>query len=130
MKKFLILSLLIITNTVCFSQTFKSQRLDSLFLVLEKNNKFMGSIAVSQNGKLLYSNTIGYSDVENSKKADFKTKYRIGSISKMFTASLILKAIEENKISLNQTLDKYFPGIENSKQITIGNMLNHKSGFI
>ncbi len=129
MKKFLIISLLILTNTVCFSQTFKSQRLDSLFQVLEKNNKFMGSIAVSQNGKLLYSNTIGYSDVENSKKAGFKTKYRIGSVSKIFTASLILKAIEENKVSLKQTLDKFFPEIENSKKITVGNLLNHKSGI-
>jgi len=129
MKKFLIISLLIVTNTICFSQTFNSQRLDSLFQVLEKNNKFMGSIAVSLDGKLLYSNAIGYSDIESFKKADAKTKYRIGSISKMFTASLISKAVEENKISLNQTLDKYFPQIVNSKEITIETLLNHKSGI-
>lgn len=129
MKKFLIIGLLIFTNTICFSQPFNSQRLDSLFHALEENNKFMGSIAVSQNGKLLYSKTTGYSDIENSKRADIDTRYRIGSISKMFTASLILKATEENKISLNQPLDKYFPEIENSNKITIGNLLNHKSGI-
>jgi D-alanyl-D-alanine carboxypeptidase len=129
MKKFLMISLLILTNTICFSQAFRNQGLDSLFGVLEKNNKFMGSIAVSQNGRLLYANTIGYADVENSKKADFKTRYRIGSVAKMFTASLIFKAVEENKIALSQTLDKYFPEIENSKIITIGNLLNHKSGI-
>jgi CubicO group peptidase (beta-lactamase class C family) len=100
-----------------------------LFEVLEKNNKFMGSIAVSQDGKLLYSNAIGYSDIESLKKANAKTKYRIGSISKMFTASLILKAVEENKLSLKQTLDKYFPQIENSTEITIENLLSHKSGI-
>jgi CubicO group peptidase (beta-lactamase class C family) len=103
--------------------------LDSLFQVLEKKDKFMGSIAISKNGELLYSNTIGYCNIETSKKANYKTKYRIGSISKMFTASLILKAIEENKLSLNQTLDKYFPQIENSKKITIENLLNHRSGI-
>lgn len=129
MKKTLIIALLILSSTIVFSQTFNKQRLNSLFQVMEKNNKFMGSIVVSQNGKLLYSNTIGFADVETSKKADNQTKYRIGSISKMFTASLILKAVDENKISLSQTLDTYFSQIENSPQITIGNLLNHRSGI-
>ena len=129
MKKILIISLFTFITTTCFSQTIKKQRLDSLFKVLEKKEKFMGSIAISKNGELLYSNAIGYSDIENSKKATTTTKYRIGSISKMFTASLILKSVEENKLSLNQVLDKYFPQIENSKKITIGNLLNHRSGI-
>ncbi|WP_256387084.1 serine hydrolase [Flavobacterium sp. 140616W15] len=76
----------------------------------------MGSIAVSENGKLLYTKAIGYADVENLKKATVGTKYKIGSISKMFTASLIFKAIEENKLTLGQTLDAYYPQIENSKK--------------
>ena len=129
MKYILNSILLVITSTICFSQDFKTHRLDSLFQLLEKNNKFMGSMAVSKNGQLLYTNAIGYSDVENSKKADTKTRYRIGSISKMFTASLILKAVEENKISLHQTLDTYYPEIENSERITIANLLSHKSGI-
>jgi D-alanyl-D-alanine carboxypeptidase len=129
MKKILITGLLILSTTMSFSQTFNNQRMDSLFMVLEKNNKFMGSIAISQDGKLLYAKTIGYSNLENSKKADVETKYKIGSISKMFTATLVLKAIEENKLKLNQTLDSYFPQIENSKKITIGNLLNHRSGI-
>lgn len=129
MKKILIISIITLGVTSCFAQTFNKQRLDSLFQVLEKKDKFMGSIAVSQNGKILYTNAIGYSDIETSKKADVKTKYRIGSISKMFTASLIFKAIEEGKLFLNQTIDIYFPQIENSKKITIGNLLNHRSGI-
>ncbi len=129
MKKIVIISLATFITTTCLSQTFNKQRLDSLFQVLEKKEKFMGSIAISKNGELLYSNAIGYCDVESSKKATTITKYRIGSISKMFTATLILKSIEENKLSLNQTLDKYFPQIENSKKITIENLLNHRSGI-
>ena len=129
MKKILIISLFTFITTICFSQKFNKQRLDSLFQVLEKKDKFMGSIIISKNGELLYSNTIGFADIETSKKANNQTKYRIGSISKMFTASLILKSIEENKLSLDQTLDKYFPQIENSKKITIENLLNHRSGI-
>lgn len=128
-KKIILLSLMTVAASTGFSQTFNQSRLDSLFKILETKDKFMGSIAVSQNGKLLYTNTIGYSDIATSKKADPQTKYRIGSISKMFTAALILKAMEENKISLTQTLDKYFPKIENSNKITIANLLNHSSGI-
>jgi len=129
MKKNLITGWIILFSTICFSQAFNTQRLDSLFHILEQKDKFMGSIAVSQNGKLLYTKAIGYSDLETSKKATTATKYRIGSISKMFTAVLILKAVEENKITLDKTLDHYFPQIENSKKITIGNLLNHRSGI-
>lgn len=128
MKKILIICLFALT-TSCFSQTINKQRLDSLFQILEKKDKFMGSIAISKNGELLYSKAIGYADVEISKKATTQTKYRIGSISKMFTAVLTLKAVEENKISLDQPLDKFFPQIENSKKITIENLLNHRSGI-
>ena len=111
MKKILIINLFTFITATCFSQFFNKQRLDSLFQVLEQKNKFMGSIAISQNGKLLYSNAIGFVDIEISKKTNNQTKYRIGSISKMFTATLILKAVEEKKINLNQSLSKYFPQI-------------------
>lgn len=129
MKKIFIIGFISLFTAKCFSQDFNTKRLDSLFKILEKKEKFMGSIAVSQNGKLLYTNAIGYSDVETSKKATPKTKYRIGSISKTFTAVLILKAVEENKITLNQTLDLYFPQIENAKEITIEYLLGHRTGI-
>lgn len=128
-KKITLLCLLTVAATTGFSQTFNRARLDSLFNILATKDKFMGSIAVSQNGKLLYTNAIGYSDIGTSKKSDPNTKYRIGSISKMFTAVMVLKAVEENKISLTQTLDKYFPQIENADKITIANLLNHRSGI-
>jgi len=129
MKKQLLICLLIGLNFNCFSQNLNTNRLDSLFQVLDKKDKFMGSIAITQNGKLLYSNAIGYADIETRKKVNTLSKYRIGSISKMFTATLILMAVEKNKITLNQTLDRYFPQIDNARKITIENLLNHRSGI-
>lgn len=128
MKK-IISCLFALVFTSAFSQTFNAKKLDSLFLLLEKNNKYMGSIALSENGKTIYTKSIGFDDVATSKKSSINTKYRIGSISKTFTAALIFKAIEENKITLNQTIDKYFPTVKNAKTITISNLLNHRSGI-
>lgn len=126
-KLFIITSLLLIGNL--YSQSFNKVKLDSLFQLLELKDKYMGSIAISENGNLIYTNAVGKDDIENNKKSTILTKYRIGSISKTFTATLIFKAIEENKLTLNQTIDKYFPIIANAKKITIGNLLNHRSGI-
>lgn len=112
-----------------FAQTLNTVKLDSLFQILETKDKFMGSIAISENGKLLYTKSIGKDDIETNKHSTILTKYRIGSISKMFTSCMVFKAVEEGKINLNQTIEKYFPTIINSSKITIGNLLNHRSGI-
>lgn len=130
MKKTILATLLI--GSLCQNtpaQDFDRTRLDSYFNALEANNKFMGSVAVFRNGKIIYSRSAGYSDFENMKKADADSKYRIGSISKTFTSVLVLKAVEEGKLKLNQTIGEYFPGIKNSDKITIENLLYHRSGI-
>ena len=122
-------TLLMLFASISFAQSFNSQKLDSLFLLLEKNNKYMGSIAISQDQKTIYKNAIGFVDVENGIKTTTTSKYRIGSISKMFTASLIFKTIEGGKLALDQTINTFFPNIKNANIITIENLLNHSSGI-
>lgn len=126
-NKLSLLIVMIISSS--FAQNINNIKLDSLFQILDAKDKYMGSIAISENGKLLYTKSIGKDDIENNKSSAITTKYRIGSISKMFTACLIFKAVEENKIDLNQTIEKYFPTIQNGSKITIGNLLNHRSGI-
>lgn len=114
---------------ISFGQNLNTTKLDSLLHVLETKDKYMGSIALAENGKLLYAKSIGKDDIDSNKQSTIATKYRIGSISKMFTACLTLKAVEEKKLDLNQTINIYFLTIENAKKITIGNLLNHRSGI-
>lgn len=108
---------------------FDKVKLDNYFNTLEESNKFMGSVTVSKNGEIIYSKTVGFADVENNVKATEKSKYRIGSISKSFTAVLVLKAIEQKKLDLNQPIDKWFPTIKNAKEITVKHLLSHRSGI-
>jgi len=103
---------------------------DSLLSLLEQKNKAMGSLAVMDKGKIIYARAIGHAGITPEKKvSDEKTRYRIGSISKMFTATLVFQLIEENKLQLSATLDKFFPSVRNAEKITIGNLLNHRSGI-
>src|SRR5690606_7896195 len=99
------------------------------FEALEQNDKFMGSVSVSRNGEIIYKKSAGFADVERKIKATDKTKYRIGSISKSFTAVLVLKAVENNKLELDTTIDKWFPTIPNADKITVKQLLNHRSGI-
>lgn len=113
------------------TQTLDKAKLDKFFDVLAEKNKAMGSLTVSKNGTILYSRAIGYSQIsgKDKKPSTIETKYRIGSITKMFTAVMIFQLIEEGKLKLTDTLDKFYPQVANAKKITIGNMLNHRSGI-
>jgi len=113
------------------AQTINSKRLDSLFDILAKKNLAMGSIAISQNGKIVYQKAIGNAmmNEHDTIPASEKTEYRIGSITKMFTAVMVFQLIEEHKLSLNDTLAKFFPSLPNAHRITIEYMLRHRSGL-
>jgi len=111
------------------SKNIDKAKLDAYFEILADNNRFMGSVAVSRNGKLIYAKTVGFADIERGLKAGENSKYRIASISKTFTAVLIFKAIEEDKLNLNQTIDKFFPEIKNADKMTISHLLYHRSGI-
>lgn len=130
-KIFATIFLVSLTFEAVFSQSINKPKLDSLFNILAEKNKAMGSLAISKNGKVLYSRAFGYSSISDKEKipSTTLTKYRIGSISKMFTATMIFQLVEEGKIKLATTLDAYFPTIPNAKKITIGNLLNHRSGL-
>lgn len=128
-KSFVSILLITLSGLASMAQGFDKNKLDNYFSALEANNKFMGSVAVSGDGKVIYTKAIGFADVENNIRATDMHKYRIGSISKTFTTVLVLKAVEDKKLDLNQTIDAYFPTIKNSGKITIKQLLGHRSGI-
>ena len=108
-----------------------TSRIDSLMQALDNNNKTMASVTITKNGVVEYSRAIGFIDNTGTKPVNSKpeTRYRIGSISKMFTTVMILQLIEEKKLSLETPLSAFFKKIPNAETITIENLLNHHSGL-
>lgn len=104
-------------------------KLDTFFHNIEANGRGMGTFSLFKDGREVYQKTFGYADIAALQKADTKTKYRIGSISKTFTAAVIMQLVDEKKLSLNATLNTYFPQIPNSERITIEQLLRHQSGL-
>ncbi len=98
----------------CASEDFDKDRLDAYFDALA--DVYQGSVAVTKNGKNIYCNSTG-------------KKYLTGSISKTFTAVLVYQAEADGLLSTSDTLSKYFPQIKGSADITLDNMLCHRSGI-
>lgn len=113
----------------CFCQEFPISKMDAYFKALADNDKVMGSICISRNGANIYNKSIGFSDIESKRVATQNSTYKIGSISKSFTAVMIFQAIEQGKLNLSTTLDNFFPSIKNAETITIDNLLCHRSGI-
>jgi len=114
-----------------YAQTLDKAKLDQFFDRLAEKNKAMGSLTIAKDGKVLYTRAIGYSQINGAEKKPLTAanRFRIASITKMFTASMILQLVEEGKLKLTDTLDKFFPQIPNAKKITIVQMLGHRSGI-
>src|ERR671916_3451428 len=117
--------------TAVSAQTLDKAKLDRFFDRLAEKNQAMGSLTIAKDGKVIYSRAIGYSQINGSerKPATTATRYRVGSITKTFTAAMILQFVEEGKLKLSDTLDKFFPQIPNAGKITIAHLLTHRSGI-
>ena len=84
----------------------------------------------AERSSLPRANGYGYADLENEVKATEHTVYRIGSITKQFTAASIMKLVEAGKLSLDDDLTKFLPDYPtNGHKVTIDRLLNHTSGI-
>jgi len=127
MKK--LLFLLLLSTSFAFSQQTKFQKIDSLLTFLNTNNKFMGELSIIEKGKIVFSKAYGFADVESGKKLDVNTKLKIGSITKTFTATMIMQLVDEKKLTLDTKLSKFYPKIPNADKITIHHLLHHRTGI-
>lgn len=128
MKKIVFLLSLLFVCTLT-AQSVKLAELDSLFDHYERHQAFFGNVLIKGHGEVLYNRSVGYQNLENNKKNTLNTLFLIGSITKTYTATLILQLAEENKLNLSDKLAKYYPGIPNADKIDVEMLLRHRSGL-
>jgi CubicO group peptidase (beta-lactamase class C family) len=87
------------------------------------------SVAVLRGNDTLLIATHGYADLENQVRAGPETVYRIGSLTKQFTAAAILQQVDQGVLSLDDDIARYLPEVSRLKRVTIGQLLNHTSGL-
>ncbi|MDO3642802.1 serine hydrolase [Mucilaginibacter sp. L3T2-6] len=131
MKRIVTTLLLLTVFGAGWAQTFDKAKLDQFFDKLIEKKKAMGSLYMAKDGKAIYQRSIGYSYISETEKKpiDAATKFRIGSVTKMFTAAMVFQLAEEGKLKLTDTLNKFFPQVPGAGKITIENILAHRAGI-
>jgi CubicO group peptidase (beta-lactamase class C family) len=122
---FLILAL----SMVSFSQTLE-EKVDEYIDPLIQMEKFSGSILIAQKGEILFSKGYGMANYEHNVPNTSHTKFRMGSLTKQFTAMAIMQLQEKGLLDVEGPIIKYFPDYpEAGKIITIHHLLTHTSGI-
>ena len=124
-----ILSLLFIASTA-FAQT-KAEKIDALITKYHQYNQFNGTLLVAENGKEIYKKGFGLANMEWNMPNQANTVFRIGSVTKQFTAILVLQLAAAGKIKLDEPINSYLPNYPKNTGsiITIHHLLTHTSGI-
>jgi CubicO group peptidase (beta-lactamase class C family) len=97
--------------------------------VLKSTGVPSASVAVVKDGTLVYAHAYGNARLEPPTPATAEMRYKIGSISKQFTATAILILAEQGKLSLDDPVSRFVPDLMRAKEVTIRQLLSHTSGY-
>ena len=114
---------------VCLAQD-NSARMKQVVQSYVANKQFMGSVLVAQDGKVVFSKGYGFANLEWDVPNSPTAKFRLGSVTKQFTAACILLLEERGKLKIDDAVKKYMPDAPAAwDKVTIFNLLTHTSGI-
>lgn len=127
---FIGLIILIASINIGFSQT-KTEQLDDLLGMYHEYGLFNGSVLIAEQGEVVYKKGFGMANMEWDIPNAPNTKHRLGSITKQFTAMLILQLVADEAIDLEAPITTYLPNYpkKTGDIITTHHLLTHTSGI-
>ncbi|WP_343664276.1 serine hydrolase domain-containing protein [Chryseobacterium mucoviscidosis] len=115
------------STIIAFEKSLLKNQIDSVF----KKYQFNGSVAVFKDSVELYRKNQGFADFKDQLNINDSTVFAIGSVSKQFTAALILLQMEQGKLNVDDKVSAYLKEFQNKnyENVTIHQLLNHTSGL-
>ena len=109
----------------------KIDKIEEIIRLYSENAGFNGSVLVAHKGKVIYKNGFGLANMEWNIPNETNTKFRIASVTKPFTAMLVMQLVAENILDLQKPITTYLKDYpkENGSKITIHHLLTHSSGL-
>ncbi len=111
------------------AQTDKAKKIDAFLRPFVDAKQFSGVVLATENGKVIYEKPFGHANVEFKIPNAKDTRIGIASITKLMTAVIRTRLIEEKPISPDDTVSKYIPDFPNGDKITIEMLAAHRSGI-
>ncbi len=109
----------------------KVAKVDALVSTFAEYGQFNGAVLVAEKGKVIYKKGFGLANMEWDVPNTTDTKFRLASVTKQFTAMLIMQLVAENKVALDVPIANYLPEYPKAQaeQITLHHLLSHISGI-
>ena len=118
----------------CASYSLKSptvEMIDAVFADYHKPGSPGASVAVINNGKIVFSKAYGFADVENGVPTQTNSNFRLASVTKQFTATAVLMLADRGKLSLDSRLTDVLPGAPTyTRDVKIRHLLTHTAGLV
>jgi CubicO group peptidase (beta-lactamase class C family) len=112
------------------SAPLDKQRMTQVVEDYVDNGSFMGDVLVAEGDRVVLKAAYGYADLDWSVENTTDAKFRIGSLTKQFTAASILLLQEQGKVTLSDSIKNYLPEVPDAwKNVTVANLLNQTSGI-
>jgi D-alanyl-D-alanine carboxypeptidase len=126
MKRFVVFALLMLAP-----QFASAAPLDAFIAGYAKEHNFNGTILVQKDGAIAYEKSFGLANIQLKAPDTNETRYKIASITKIFTAALVLQLQEQGRLDLDKTIGAYLPDYtgEGRDKVTIHELLDHTSGL-
>ena len=106
----------------------KKQKIDSFYNKNINSPYYSGGFIVVKNGRVIYEDYKGFANLKTGKKIDATTPIHLASVSKVLTATAILRLVQQDNITLDQKVTDWLPKFP-YKSTTIRTLLNHRSGL-
>lgn len=122
--------LLLLSQSVVLAQE-KAGRIQEVLSLAHKYRQFNGTALIAENGKVIYKQGFGLANMEWNIPNTPDTRFRLGSITKQFTAALTLQLVEQGKIKIDGKVTDYLPEYrkDTGQRVTIHHLLTHTSGI-
>lgn len=113
------------------TQSQKAAKIDEVMTTANKYRLFNGSVLIAENGKVIYKKGLGLANMEWNIPNTTETRFRLGSITKQFTAALILQLVDQGKVKVDGKISDYLPVYRKDvgNKVTVHQLLNHTSGI-
>jgi CubicO group peptidase (beta-lactamase class C family) len=132
MNRILLFLAILVTNPLNAIGSDALDRIDALLARYQELGLFDGSALVADRGQVVIKKGYGLANMEWGIANTPDTKFRLGSITKQFTATLVMQLVEQGKLDLAAPITRYLPDYpaRTGDKVTIHHLLNHTSGIV
>jgi CubicO group peptidase (beta-lactamase class C family) len=130
-KPITLTTLLLLLSATCLAQNAPTAKIDAYIKSEMQKQQIPGiAVGVMRNGQVILAKGYGFANLEHQVPVTPETIFQSGSMGKQFTATAIMMLVEERKLSLDDSIAKYFPGAPaNWEKITVRHLLTHTGGM-